>query len=474
MSKTALIVDDSKSARMVLKRVLQTHAIDVVLAESANQALDYLTGNRPDVIFMDHMMPGMNGFEAVAAIKRNPQTATIPIMMYTSKKGEVYVGQARALGAVGVLPKGVAPVEVSKVLRALRLVSDDRREAAAQQQVPAARANGTRPVAAVPKPEEQAPARTPSVPPSLPANLDRDLRALLKDLFEQQQKILRRDLLDGCETIASRLADELRPPPHPAREQPVEPKSYLPQGFARAAILVLAGVALTLGGLYWKSHTSMHDLQVRNADLENALKSRVEAIAAARQQMPEAQGVGAYSRDTQNIEEIRQSLDVMYSTTLDDIETIANQTSVYPYGELPLGDERLATIEKLSDRLIAMNYTGVVRLDVHVADFCLKISASGGYELADPGLPVAKCDKLGLSPAEAYETGLGQSIAFANFIQLAEDQSGGMFRYEIVSVGNAEPLLHYPGTTNGVKAGAWNEVAAANNRVVVTLLPDSI
>ena len=65
-------------------------------------------------------MPGMDGFEAVSAIKNNPATATIPIMMYTSQEGEVYVGQARALGAVGVLPKQVEPVEVSKVLQSLR------------------------------------------------------------------------------------------------------------------------------------------------------------------------------------------------------------------------------------------------------------------------------------------------------------------------------------------------------------------
>jgi CheY-like chemotaxis protein len=46
--------------------------------------------------FMDHLMPGMDGFEAVSAIKNNPHTATIPIMMYTSQEGELYVGQARA------------------------------------------------------------------------------------------------------------------------------------------------------------------------------------------------------------------------------------------------------------------------------------------------------------------------------------------------------------------------------------------
>ena len=125
MNKTALIVDDSRSARVVLKKVLETHELNVDTAESAEDALDYLTDHRPDVIFMDHLMPGMDGFEAVSAIKQNPDTATIPIMMYTSQEGEVYVGQARALGAVGVLPKKIAPVEVSKVLKSLRVIGGE-------------------------------------------------------------------------------------------------------------------------------------------------------------------------------------------------------------------------------------------------------------------------------------------------------------------------------------------------------------
>ena len=95
-------------------------------AESAESAMAYLTHHRPDVIFMDHLMPGMDGFQAVQAIKNNPRTATIPIMMYTSQEGELYVGQARALGAVGVLPKLVKPVDVSKVLYQLHLLPDRR------------------------------------------------------------------------------------------------------------------------------------------------------------------------------------------------------------------------------------------------------------------------------------------------------------------------------------------------------------
>ena len=67
-------------------------------------------------------MPGMDGFQAVQAIKNNPRTATIPIMMYTSQEGELYLSQARALGAIGVLPKQIKHADVSKVLEQLHLL----------------------------------------------------------------------------------------------------------------------------------------------------------------------------------------------------------------------------------------------------------------------------------------------------------------------------------------------------------------
>jgi CheY-like chemotaxis protein len=125
-SKRALVVDDSKSARAFLSRILERHEISVDAADSAEAAIDYLTRNRPDVIFMDHMMPGMDGFQAVQSIKNNPRTAAIPILMYTSQEGDLYLGQARALGAEGVLPKQIKQSDVTKMLYQLELVSDRR------------------------------------------------------------------------------------------------------------------------------------------------------------------------------------------------------------------------------------------------------------------------------------------------------------------------------------------------------------
>ena len=96
--KRALVVDDSKSARVVLSRMLEKYGIEVDSAESAETALEYLKDHHPDVIFMDHLMPGMDGLQAVREIKANPELASIPVMMYTSQEGEIYGGQARASG----------------------------------------------------------------------------------------------------------------------------------------------------------------------------------------------------------------------------------------------------------------------------------------------------------------------------------------------------------------------------------------
>ena len=59
----ALLVDDSKSARFFLRNLLQKNKIEVDMAESGEAALEYLKSHRPDIIFMDHLMPGIDGFE---------------------------------------------------------------------------------------------------------------------------------------------------------------------------------------------------------------------------------------------------------------------------------------------------------------------------------------------------------------------------------------------------------------------------
>lgn len=116
----ALIVDDSKTARVMLQKMLDKLGIPTASVESGEEALEYLKTQHPDIIFMDHMMPGMDGFAAVKAIKSDPLKASIPIVMHTTKQGDIYVGQARALGAADILPKPANDEELKEVLASVQ------------------------------------------------------------------------------------------------------------------------------------------------------------------------------------------------------------------------------------------------------------------------------------------------------------------------------------------------------------------
>ncbi len=117
--KHVLVVDDSKSARFMLRKMLGKINLTADLAESGEEALTYLQGNQPDAIFMDHMMPGLNGLETVEQIKKNPQTSVIPIIMYTSQDGEEYVNNVISYGVADILPKPASIENLNSVVSKL-------------------------------------------------------------------------------------------------------------------------------------------------------------------------------------------------------------------------------------------------------------------------------------------------------------------------------------------------------------------
>jgi len=121
--KSALLVDDSKVARFALGKLLEKINLKVNMSGSAEDALEFLKGNdNPDVIFMDHLMPGMNGVEAAKEIKINPDTCHIPIIMCTSKKSDEFTDDARTYGIYSVLTK---PAEATRVSELINQLGDD-------------------------------------------------------------------------------------------------------------------------------------------------------------------------------------------------------------------------------------------------------------------------------------------------------------------------------------------------------------
>ena len=114
-----LLVDDSKSARYALRLQFKRHDIEVDLAESAEEALERVKTNRPEAVFMDHTMPGMNGLEALEALKADPNTAQIPVVMCTSNEEPEYLALAKEKGAVDVLAKSAAQEKLPAILEHL-------------------------------------------------------------------------------------------------------------------------------------------------------------------------------------------------------------------------------------------------------------------------------------------------------------------------------------------------------------------
>ena len=85
---TVLIVDDSPTELHVLQQMLARHGFQTVLAEDGDDAIAQAETVGPDVILMDVVMPGTNGFQATRKITNNPKTASIPIIMVTTKDQE--------------------------------------------------------------------------------------------------------------------------------------------------------------------------------------------------------------------------------------------------------------------------------------------------------------------------------------------------------------------------------------------------
>ncbi|KAA1173691.1 response regulator [Marinobacter salinexigens] len=103
----ALIIEDSSTARILLSRMLERADISSRGVASAEEAFPLLQSEPFDLIFLDHLLPGMDGFEALKKLKSDAETRDIPVFMYTSQNAEKYIQEARALGANGVIRKQV-------------------------------------------------------------------------------------------------------------------------------------------------------------------------------------------------------------------------------------------------------------------------------------------------------------------------------------------------------------------------------
>lgn len=106
--KNVLIIDDSPTERYHLSEILKKQGYQISVAEHAEGGLLKAKAEKPDLILMDVVMPGMNGFQATRMLSKDAETAAIPVILCTTKGQETDKVWGMRQGATAYLVKPIA------------------------------------------------------------------------------------------------------------------------------------------------------------------------------------------------------------------------------------------------------------------------------------------------------------------------------------------------------------------------------
>lgn len=114
---TALVVEDSMTDMQIISRCLQQSGVNVLTANSGEEALAKLSSSKPDIIILDVVLPGCSGFEVCREIKDAAATKQIPVVICSTKGGEMDKFWGMKQGADAYLAK---PVDQDEFVRTVK------------------------------------------------------------------------------------------------------------------------------------------------------------------------------------------------------------------------------------------------------------------------------------------------------------------------------------------------------------------
>lgn len=265
--KTALIVDDSRLARVALSKLLANRGIQVDMVGCGEDGLEHLRQHQPDVVFMDYMMPDMDGFEASRRVFADPQCHKPPIVMYTSQDTEEDRIKAAEIGISGFLGKPTTLGALDDVLQSIA-------------------AGQPRPVA-TPQPAPVAPTPAPAASPAPAVQPATAVPAQL----ETPQQAARAAARDMTEQLALRYFEQLRDEVQAALHQAQQNMAAAETAAERRA---LAAVEAAIAQLPPPERIDVAELEARlrsaaeeSAETVAGSVARSAAAAAARAQGPQ-------------------------------------------------------------------------------------------------------------------------------------------------------------------------------------------
>ncbi|MBH8561314.1 response regulator [Nostoc sp. CENA67] len=114
---TVLVVEDGLTDMQILSRYLQQAGYSVIGATSSEEAQVKIDSTKPDLIFLDVILPGKSGFEICRELKNNPNTSNIPVVFCSTKNSDVDKIWGNMLGAEGYLSKPINQEELVLILK---------------------------------------------------------------------------------------------------------------------------------------------------------------------------------------------------------------------------------------------------------------------------------------------------------------------------------------------------------------------
>ena len=99
ITRTIFIVEDEKDHLELLKLVLEQNRFSVLSTSSGDKAVPLITQMTPDLVILDVMLPGLNGFEICKALRANPATAALPVIILTARSARADVEAGTQAGA---------------------------------------------------------------------------------------------------------------------------------------------------------------------------------------------------------------------------------------------------------------------------------------------------------------------------------------------------------------------------------------
>ena len=354
----AFIVDDSHIARYILSCELERLGYEPEVAESAEAAFRQLGQPLPDVIFMDHLLPGIDGLEAVSRLRGQAETSKLPIIMYTSQDGDEFAERARSIGADDIYVKTADESKLAGILEQLNLLPS--------RPVAATKGSNVTPIRRQSSTREQGSTVTREqlahlLEPSLEAHHSKLRQELLGEfaILERYEERMRRDLFARVETLsrqADRRLDRARRAARTARRRRGKRLTFAAASLAACMMLVSAlGVRLA-----WDT-----------AALQAVTVSTLEAVQ-------ESSGT---------LVELQQTLDAR--------SALAARASMVSDARGGLGPDvvtpNAATL--LVDELQSLGILGPIRIETNGGAFCVSASVTGPLLVNTYG-PLQNCEQL--------------------------------------------------------------------------------